>query len=1371
MNQIEIRSFNRELWPWGSNEKYIAILMEEKIEFSHIANVRWGFRDILGVEWDGIEDWEFLGGIPVEFTFEGTTYKGNFYIIKVTGKEHLLGKTMTWDIEMDIAVKNPTGGLSPVWVGYKDFPVGIGWSMLEDHVKELFRIIVEFWWKHTAPEKLAVGYAAAILSSLINALGAHYTGQSFMVIEAGEAPPETPGLDPDPVFASVDMPSDVRKDDIFDVEFVVENVGGTSPEAYLTVSFSDGLKVLDSNGVQRPPGSTIRHRDGYQVTSEDALVDYIETPFQEDNTRVYWARIQATETGDQWVAYRLCFDKPSGGYDWIYHPTEAESTDMDQQGWPVYKNPIWVIPEPVNVLFDVIASAPDEVIVGDEFPVRAYVESEGINNAHNVIASITLGTGLSLVSGEISQNLGDIPSGVEEFCEWIIRAAYTGSLSLSIDVFCDELAGYQDDETILVHEVPSLSCEITTSSKIPISSRLHVIAEVENTAETTIHNLLATLTYSSDFSLINPPDPVQEEEKLMVGETWTPNWLLEPTAADPNGWVQVDVSSETGPTGHDRRDVEVYAPQWEGRIIRNLTAKARSIAVGDVDGDGISDIVIGSSDAHPGNGYIHVFKSTGNLLWSYQPDGYSVMAVGVGDLDGDGYGDVVCGTGKGYAYGIRSNRTSPTTFLPVLLWSSSAVDNPSWWIEDVEVGDFDGDGKIDVASGSSGGTVCAFRGYDGSPFWPRKTHDGDISVVAVGDINSDEKDDIVIGVRDTTAPYDGALAYRGFDGALLFQFEDVETIRGALAVGDLDGDGDDEVVAGSMNTWTVYALKYSSPPNPTLLWSTYLHSAEIRCIDIDDLDGDGDNDVAVGTEYINGDNCVALDGSSGDVIWTIALGDEIPSIDIGDLDGNGLNDVVAGGDDINNDNLWVVNSTGSLFWNKSVDGETCKRGILVDDINADGMSDVVVAICEGNLYVLTTAVIDDMGPDAGLLSLYPDLCRVNPQLNATLTDAISEIAAAEYFIDSIGVEGSGVAMSPNDGSFDSQTEGVVATISISGLTDGLHTVYVHGIDTADNWGSFENCTFTVDRSPPQTEITDGPSGVIAYKGFFFRWTASDIFTDTQHLEYSYFLQGYDTVWSNWVHDTSKGYFDLPDGDHTFKVKARDEIGNTDSSPAERSFRIHTTGLGWVFNQKVVTTQSNQAYFIFADSLRMTRAVAAYDVTSGGVVYGVCTDEQNQGFDSNPDYVTQSGPEKGKLLLSNKTVLFFGGPSPHWCVSYYEDAGLTPAKGAWNDTHFMFLDQESAIITILSRTVIESGREDMFVIEVFQDTNGNTIFIFYGFDWKGTWAAGIYLHDFLIDQMLGLTNGYYVYHWVDESEDGVPQPEEINQEYPEPLEPD
>lgn len=94
---------------------------------------------------------------------------------------------------------------------------------------------------------------------------------------------------------------------------------------------------------------------------------------------------------------------------------------------------------------------------------------------------------------------------------------------------------------------------------------------------------------------------------------------------------------------------------------------------------------------------------------------------------------------------------------------------------------------------------------------------------------------------------------------------------------------------------------------------------------------------------------------------------------------------------------------------------------------------------------------------------------------------------------------------------------------------------------------------------------------------------------------------------------------------------------------------------------------NSAYFIFADPTRMSSPVAAYDVASGGIVYGLFEYPQNLGFDSNPDNVVQDGIEKGKVTMCNKTVLLFGGPSPHWCVSYYENAALAPVKSYYNAT--------------------------------------------------------------------------------------------------------
>jgi len=105
----------------------------------------------------------------------------------------------------------------------------------------------------------------------------------------------------------------------------------------------------------------------------------------------------------------------------------------------------------------------------------------------------------------------------------------------------------------------------------------------------------------------------------------------------------------------------------------------------------------------------------------------------------------------------------------------------------------------------------------------------------------------------------------------------------------------------------------------------------------------------------------------------------------------------------------------------------------------------------------------------------------NPTIGAatiTLTASISDeglgdryISAAEYFTDTIGAEGTGSTMSASDGSFDSVTEEVTASVNISSWSVGSsYKLYVHGKDHADNWGAFNSVTVEVSAAPTTREI-------------------------------------------------------------------------------------------------------------------------------------------------------------------------------------------------------------------------------------------------------------------------------------------------------------
>jgi len=96
--------------------------------------------------------------------------------------------------------------------------------------------------------------------------------------------------------------------------------------------------------------------------------------------------------------------------------------------------------------------------------------------------------------------------------------------------------------------------------------------------------------------------------------------------------------------------------------------------------------------------------------------------------------------------------------------------------------------------------------------------------------------------------------------------------------------------------------------------------------------------------------------------------------------------------------------------------------------------------------------------------------------------------------------------------------------------------------------------FPSDTTPPETSIAVGPEGTICYRDVVFMWEGTDDWTPAADLVYSYYLAGYDSDWSDWVHSLSQQYA-LSPGDYTFRVKARDQAGNVDLTPAERSFTV------------------------------------------------------------------------------------------------------------------------------------------------------------------------------------------------------------------------
>ena len=120
-----------------------------------------------------------------------------------------------------------------------------------------------------------------------------------------------------------------------------------------------------------------------------------------------------------------------------------------------------------------------------------------------------------------------------------------------------------------------------------------------------------------------------------------------------------------------------------------------------------------------------------------------------------------------------------------------------------------------------------------------------------------------------------------------------------------------------------------------------------------------------------------------------------------------------------------------------------------------------------------TTLPDTEGPAALDVGASPNPTRGGETVTLTSliddsTSGSSMVVAAEYFVDTVGTSGSGETMSAPDGAFDSPSEDVRADIDVSGWTYGNYTLYVHGMDSAGNWGEMTSVLLEVTELPPYT---------------------------------------------------------------------------------------------------------------------------------------------------------------------------------------------------------------------------------------------------------------------------------------------------------------
>jgi hypothetical protein len=342
-----------------------------------------------------------------------------------------------------------------------------------------------------------------------------------------------------------------------------------------------------------------------------------------------------------------------------------------------------------------------------------------------------------------------------------------------------------------------------------------------------------------------------------------PDQILTTIPADLNGDGRLDLLVVHDSAGALRAVINDGAMAAPATYVTHLGHMPLAAAVGDLDGDGIPDVVVGFRDqhqvvVHPGNGDGTFLAGAGHTV------GGNADYIALGDLNGDGHLDVVTASKSALTISVLLNR-GDGTFQPAVSYASVGE------AYGLVLADLNGDGKLDLATTHHdefnhliperedpgiNTTIRLGNGRGGFEAVSVLGHDVGPREMTAADLNGDGIADLVVAAwfmdprGRNWLNFDLIAGNReGHFAIQKTQEFRVDAWPRSIAAGDINGDGALDLVISS---WINRLHVLTNDGTGTLQFRAHTSVQYSGGASLGDLDGDGTLDIVAHTDSDDG---------------------------------------------------------------------------------------------------------------------------------------------------------------------------------------------------------------------------------------------------------------------------------------------------------------------------------------------------------------------------------------------------------------------------------------------------------------------------------------------------------------------------------------